>query len=279
MAYLKHDAEYGVYDASQDAPDPSEYELGLNSRNFGEDHLITPQIEKLPYWAQYIWAEVAITPYGRLKARVITDTMEPTPYLIGDSKTDDDNMSANAHSVIAQSVYIRKTLDRDDVLDLADFDITSFLKMVMTRNTMLYIAKCILGVATNPMSKEAVMPVTDYDLLALSDIMDGTVSTTGEETLFIKPADYRTLVMEMPTVLTREQFADLYGFKDVVFMPDVENPVVFNVGKYYVGFPKGKDGEIFEDFNIDKNTQEVLYELKVCGVYMEIYDTTENEEP
>ena len=277
MAYLKHDAEYGVYDASPDAPDPSEYELGINSRNYGEDHLITPQIEKLPAWAQYIWADVAVTPYGRLKAGLISNTMEPTPYVIGNLK-EEAVPDASAHSVIAQSIYIRKTLDRDDLIDLKDFDIMSYLKMVMTRNTLLYVAKCILGTAATPASTEAIRPVTDYDLPALSDVMDGTVSTTGEETLFIKPSDYRTLVMAMPSVLTREQFADLYGFKDVIFVPDVTDPVIFDVGKYYVGFPKGKDGDMFEDFNIDKNTQEVLYELKACGLYTGVHEVAEEEQ-
>ena len=267
MAYLKHDdPTYGIYDKSADKPDPEEYTLGLNSRNFGEDHLITPQVEKLPTWASYIWDNVAVMPYGRLKAGLISDDTEPVPYVIGDEK-ETSVMTASAHSVIAQSAYIRKTLDRDDAADPADFDVVSFIKKVMARNSKAYIAKCILGTATTAMSKEALLPVTDYELISLSDVIDGTASTTGEETLFIKPVDYRTLVMEMPSILTREQFADFYGFKDVVFMPNVENPVIFNVNKYYIGLPKGKDGELFEDFNIDKNTKEVLFELKVCGIY------------
>ena len=274
MAYLKHD-DYGVKDVSSDRPDPEQYELGLNSRSFGEDHLITPQIEKLPAWAEYIWSEFTVTPYGRLKAGLISDTMEPVPYLIGDVKSEASNPTASAHSVIAQSIFIRKTLDRDDVIELSDFDIMSYLKMVMARNSMLYIARSILGVTSTAMSQEAIKPVTNYDLPALEDVMSGEVSTTGEETLFIKPSDYRTLVLEMPSVLTREQFADLYGFRDVVFMPELANPVIFDVKKYYMGFPKGKDGDLFEDFNLDKNTQEVLYELKACGLYTGVHDTKE----
>ena len=280
MAYLKHEADHGIYDASSDAPDPSEYVLGINSRNYGEDHLITPQVEKLPMWAQHIWDEVAIMPYGRLKAGVLTNTMEPTPYVVGDTKSDSKNMSVSAHSVIAQSIYIRKALNRDDVVDLADFDIMSFIKMVMARNSKLYIAKCILGIASSAMSEEALVPVTSYELPALSDVMDGTISTTGEETLFIKPSDYRTLVMDMPSVLTREQFADLYGFKAVVFVPDLSESVIFDASKYYIGLPKGKDGDLFQDFNIDKNTQEMLYELKACGLYTGVHEVAEtNEEP
>ena len=272
MAYLKHETDYGIYDQSPDAPDPETHELGINSRNFGEYHLIAPQVEKLPKWAQYIWDNITVTPYGRLRPGFIVDNMVATPYLNGNEKTDSKNMIGpdSDINVIAQSAYIRKTLDRDDVVDITDFDIMPYLKKVMTRDTMLYIAACILNMATIPMSKEAIIPINDYQTMTLSEVMDGTFTPTGEETLFISPADYREIVMAMPSVLTREQFADLYGFKDVIFVGDLSSPFIFNVSKYYIGLPRGKDGDLFEDFNLDKNTKEVLYELKICGLYMDV---------
>ena len=53
-------------------------------------------------------------------------------------------MEASTRTIEPTTVYIKSRLDRDDVIDITDFDAVSFMRKVLKKKLDEYLAKCIL---------------------------------------------------------------------------------------------------------------------------------------
>lgn len=97
-------------------------------------------------WVSKVMGAVKKSPFSRIKAQHANITMEEARakgYIKGEKKVD-EQFSLLTRDVGPQTIYKKQSLDRDDVIDIIDFDVVAWLKQEMREMLEEEVARAIL---------------------------------------------------------------------------------------------------------------------------------------
>lgn len=240
-------------------------------------------------WVQALLSGVSKTPYSKLKSVTIKSTdASAKKYNRLSKKIENTYFTDEPVHVSAATIYTKNKIDRDDMLDITDFDILEWLKTDMKYRLAETIAAQILFGTDSDISDSTILPIVhdsrtinvrmDENLLVVvSNIRDGILKlrTSGVPAFWIRQSLYNAIMsmMEVPYTMSKKALAEHLGVSAVHVVPDdlFENHdgiygVVLNPSDYRIGVPKNGEETFFNDFDIDTNTNTVLLEKKICGM-------------
>lgn len=141
-------------------------------------------------WVAGVMAGVHKTPFSRIKsifANITADEARARGYIKGKQKVD-EVFSLLKRTTSPITIYKKQKLDRDDVIDITDFDVVAWLKTEMRMMLDEEIARAILvgdGRGSSDESKineQNVRPIwTDDDVYTVKSEIAITSSTTADE--------------------------------------------------------------------------------------------------
>ena len=178
VQYLAH-ADYGV--------DPVDY-LYPDARNV----TATPQmIQRNTAWVSKVMQGVHHTPFSRVKslfANITGDEARARGYVKGNRKLE-EVITLLKRTTTPTTVYKKQKMDRDDIIDITDFDVVAWLKGEMRGMLEEEIARAILvGDGRSPSSDDKInemniRPIwTDDDLYTIKAAVTPASNATAEET-------------------------------------------------------------------------------------------------
>jgi hypothetical protein len=208
------------------------------------------------------------------------------------------------------TIYKKQKLDRDDIIDITDFDVVAWLKAEMRLMLDEELASAILigdGRAIDDEDKIKdpmgalegagvrsvlhdhdlyVATVTVDDSASATETVDGIISAMGFYKGSGSPTFYTTLPVLTQLLLTRDQFmhrmwktpaelASEMGVSNIVTVETMEREqdligIIVNLRDYTVGTDKGGEVNFFDDFDIDYNQYKYLYETRLSGALTKI---------
>lgn len=258
----------------------------------------TPILYKDPNTAyEAIINGVTKSPFSRVRTLVADLTEEEARakgYIKGNMKKE-QFFSLIKRKTTPTTVYKKQQIDRDDLIDITDFDIVAFMNSEMRLMLREEIARAILvgdGRQIDDPDKideEHIRPIiTDNDFFTIKKAY--TNATTFMEAVIRARAEYRgsgrpTMFID-PSLLTdvkllkgtdgRFLFGDIPSDAAIAARLDVDTvvPSSFMVGKgailvnlkdYTLGATKGGEITNFDDFDIDFNQYKYLIETRLSG--------------
>ena len=178
-------AKYGVYDPSMLFPEFKSIDA-------------TPEwIRRDTAWADEFIASVKHTPFSRIKtvaADITADDARALGYIKGNMKKE-EFFTLIKRTTDPQTIYKKQKMDRDDIIDITDFDVVAWIRAEMRVMLNEEIARAALigdgrsGSSPDKISESHVRPIaTDADLFSVK--VSVTAGTTDEDTAknFIKAA-------------------------------------------------------------------------------------------
>ena len=271
-------------------------------------------------WVSEVMNAVSKTPFSRIKsifADITENDARAKGYIKGNLKTE-EFFSLMKRITTPTTIYKKQKLDRDDVIDITDFDVVAWLKTEMRMMLDEEIARAILvgdgrsASSNDKINEQNIRPIwTDDDVFTVKSAVNVTASTTDEEKAksFIKaciksrknykgsgnPVMYMSEDMLTNCLLledtnqriiydTVEKLATTLRVRKIVpvsVMEDLSRVVgdkthtlagiYVNLTDYNVGADKGGAVNMFDDFDIDYNSQKYLIETRCSGALIKPY--------
>ena len=292
-SFLEHAEDYGIEEIEQLFPLPDQ----LNKRPM----FINNKVEHVAK----ILGKVHQMPTAKVKvmfADISAETIRAKGYAKGDLKVE-DVMSLMSRETEPCTIYKKAKLDRDDIIDITNFDIVAMIKEEMRMKLEEEIARAILiGDGREPeddykIDEECIRPiVSDHDFFSVKVDFEAGENVTksfmeacvrgrkhykgsGKPTLFTT----EDLVADM-LLLEDKNGRRIYNSEadikaalrvdDIVCVSDMEGLVkdnkavkgiIVNLADYSVGSPKGGKLAMFDDFDIDYNQYKYLIETRMAG--------------
>ena len=246
-SFLAHAAEYGIDQIDYLFPE-------AKSLNNPPDF-----ISREMGWVQKVMGSVHHTPFSRIKsmfANITEDEARAKGYIKGNLKKE-EVFTLLKRTTTPTTIYKKQKLDRDDVIDITDFDVVAWLKSEMRMMLDEEIARAILigdgrlGSSEDKIDETHIRPViSDDDLYTIKKLVTVKTTATDDEKAkaFIRQAikarkDYRgsgeptlyttedvltnCLLMEDTTgrVIydTQEKLKNVLRVKDIGIVPVMEN--------------------------------------------------------
>ena len=294
-SYLKHAAEYGIDNIDWLMP---EYK---NINGDGAPGFIK---NKPDAWVDVVMNNVHHTPFARIKmmfADLREDDARAKGYSQKGKLKKEEVFGLLKRKVEPTTVYKKQKLDRDDIVDITDFDVVSFLKgeMRMMLNEELARAYIFGDGRTNldedkisetniiPVVKEAALFAINYTVTvqtgeALGEaLIKGSVRAqddyegSGNLTAFF-PNKMVTEMLLLEDTQKHRLYKDIrelalaMGVDKIVKVPGSIVPqdvygVILDLSDYNVGADKGGAINMFDDFDIDYNQMKYLIETRCSG--------------
>lgn len=148
-------------------------------------------------WVKIVWDGVHRTPFSRIKsifANITEDEARAKGYIKGNMKKT-EFFSLLKRVTVPQTVYKKQQLDRDDIIDITDFDVVRWIREEMRIMWDEEVARAILigdgreGTDNDKISEEHIRPIaSDKPLFSIQK--EVTVGATDEATAknFMKAA-------------------------------------------------------------------------------------------
>ena len=248
--------------------------------------------------AQQILDGTSKTPFSRVKT-VYTDVTDDAKarargYIKGNQKLD-SVYSVLHRTTEPQTVYVRNKLDRDDIIDITDFDVVAWVQSIMKAKLTQELAKAIIiGDGRQPSDNDKIKPdhirpiLGDNELYTMKataatiDDLFGTViksrinyQGSGQPTMYVNPSlmanllllrdkENRFLFGDIPSA---DAMAARFRVKAIVestIIP-VDRALIVNLADYGIGSTKGGEVTSFDDFDIDFNQYTYLNETRLSG--------------
>lgn len=242
------------------------------------------------------------SPFSRVKtiiADLTAETARARGYIKGAEKFE-QVFSLLTRSTDPQTIYKKQKLDRDDIVDITDFDVVGFVGKEMKMMLLEEVARAVLVgdgrdiASPDKIKANKIRPIiSDNDLYTIKkdvDTVGGEVTIevipaiikalaefegSGTPTMYCHPAfvadlrlltatDGRFLFGDIPT---KEAIAARLGVSSIVettFMAD-KTALFVNLNDYTLGSTKGGEVTNFEDFDIDFNQYKYLIETRLSG--------------
>lgn len=161
--FIQHEAaEYGIQDIDWLFPDARTLQ---NTPEF---------IKRDDTWVDIFMNGTKHLPFSRVKvqfADITADEARARGYLEKGKKKIEEVFTLLRRSVAPTTIYKKQTLDRDDILDITDFDVVVWLKTEMRMMLNEEIARAALigdgrsGASNDKISEEAIIPIWKDDSL------------------------------------------------------------------------------------------------------------------
>lgn len=244
-----------------------------------------------------ILAAVNKSPFSRVKTTVADlteDEARAKGYIKGNMKKD-EFFSLIKRKTEPTTVYKKQKLDRDDIIDITDFDVVAFMNVEMQMMLKEEIARAILVgdgrdfSAEDKIDEQHIRPVisdneffTIHKSFADADSFIETVINgmaeyrgSGRPSMYIDPtllsavkllkgSDGHFLFGDIPST---EAIANRLGLDKIVpttFMSG-RGALIVNLRDYTIGANKGGEITNFDDFDIDFNQYKYLIETRCSG--------------
>lgn len=252
------------------------------------------------------------SPFSRIKSLMADLTFEDARargYIKGNLKKE-EWFGVSKRITTPATIYKKQKLDRDDIIDITDFDVVAWLKGEMRLMLDEELASAILigdgrQVDDEDKIKDPVGALEgagirsilhDHDLYATTVTVDDSATATQTVDQIISgmqyykgsgsPVLYTTLPVLTQLMLTRDEFmhrlwktpqelASEMGVSAIVTVETMEREpdlvgIVVNLRDYTVGTDKGGEVNFFDDFDIDYNQYKYLYETRLSGALTKI---------
>lgn len=255
-------------------------------------------------WVDVVMNGVHHTPFSRIKmmfADLREDDARAKGYAKKGKLKKEEVFGLLKRAVTPTTVYKKQKLDRDDIIDITDFDVVSWLKGEMRMMLDEELARAMVfsdgrsDLSEDKISEANIIPICkDEDFYA---IKKAVVQEGGEtfEHAFIRSclegldtyegSGNTTLFVAQPTITKMLLMEDGFGhrlYKDVndlalamavskivkvpaTIIPDGIYGVIVDLKDYNVGADKGGAVNMFDDFDIDYNQQKYLIETRCSG--------------
>lgn len=257
-------------------------------------------------WVGGVMSQTKHSPFSRIKslsADLTEDEARAKGYVTAALKVN-EVFALLSRSTEPTTIYKKQKMDRDDVLDITDFDVIVWLRSEMRLMLDEEIARAILigdGRAANSPDKikeDRIRPIyTDVELYSVHvEILETTDANkqideivramrqykgSGNPTLYTSPEVVTDLLLVKDT-LGRRLYKDLSelasalrvkAIVEVEPMTGVEGAVnkrplfgiIVNLADYTVGSDKGGEVNAFDDFDINYNQLHYLIETRISG--------------
>lgn len=237
------------------------------------------------------------SPFSRVKTLVADLTEEEARakgYITGNFKKE-EFFSLIRRETGPTTIYKKQKLDRDDIIDITDFDVVRFMNQEMRIMLEEELARAILiGDGRefddeDKINESKIRPViSDHEFFTIqkeysgaSTFVEAVIKAmaeyrgSGTPTMYIDPVlladvkllkgtDGRFLFGDIPST---SSIAGRLGMKEIVetsFMSG-NGAVIVNLADYTLGASKGGEITNFDDFDIDFNQYKYLIETRLSG--------------
>ena len=260
-------------------------------------------VKRRTEWVAAVISETKHTPFSRIKsltADITLDEARARGYVKGNMKRE-EFFSVAKRVTTPQTIYKKQKLDRDDVVDITEFDVVVWLRAEMRVMLDEEIARAILigdgrsNADDDKIKEDNVRPIaTDNELYTTTVYVNlGDADSSSEEivdALTLHRRHYRG--SGNPTFFTSETYlAQMLLAKDdigrriyptvndlaaalrvskIVAVEIMENQgdlvgILVNLADYTVGSDRGGAVSMFDDFDIDYNQLKYLIETRISG--------------
>lgn len=258
-------------------------------------------------WVNVVLNGARKTPFARVKthwADLTYDDARAKGYITGTEKQE-EFFAMSRRETSPQTVYKKQKLDRDDIIDITDFDVVAWMKGEMRIMLDEEIARAalvsdgrpiadpdkILEDRIRPISKDDPMfaiPVKcDFAAGGIAAFVDAVISYrpqyrgSGTPTMFTSEALIASAMLLKDTLGRRiytsvEQLAAEIRVSSIVpvdiFDPAAGSPlaIIVNMNDYVFGADKGGQVSLFDDFDIDWNQYKYLIETRCSGALVKL---------
>lgn len=260
-------------------------------------------------WVNSVLSGARKTPFSRVKthwADLTYDDARAKGYITGTEKTE-EFYATSRRETSPQTIYKKQKLDRDDILDVTDFDVVAWMKSEMRLMLDEELARAILlgdgRTVPDPdkILEDRIRPIAKDDPLFviqvlvdfanvsydISHFVDAVVQYralyrgTGTPTLYTSEHMLSQVMMLKDTLGRRiyssiDQFASELRVSSVVpvdvFDPAAGQPqaIIVNMNDYVIGADQGGQVNLFDDFDIDFNQYKYLIETRCSGALVKL---------
>lgn len=254
-------------------------------------------------WVQPFLGACTKSPFGRIKTRSADITFEAARakgYVKGELKKE-EFFDIKDRTTTPATIYKKQALDRDDIIDITDFDVVAWMRNEMRMMLDEEIARAILvgdGRAVDHPDKiktQHIRPIaTDDDLYATQvNVNISDASSSFQEFIdachrnrrFYRgtgnPNFYTTELwiaraMTLKDGVGRRQYRNLEELASELRVnqiipvevleeyPDIIG-IMVNPVDYTIGAVRGGQVTMYDDFDIDYNKEKYLIETRLCG--------------
>ena len=260
-------------------------------------------------WVATVLSSTHHVPFSRIKtlwADITADEARAKGFTLNrdnNHRKMDEIIKVAKRQTTPTTIYKKQKLDRDDILDITDFQVVNWLMREMRIMLDEEIARAILigdgreVSAEDHINTESIRPiVSDDDLYVIHS--KGTAEETsmqlvdrirlskvgymgsGELTAFMTPALHAQLMIQRDQMGHRlydtdASLASELGVSRIIEVPIMENfkdtdgnlvqAILVNLRDYSCGTDRGGEITSFDDFDIDYNQQKYLMETRMSG--------------
>ena len=293
-SYLAHAENYGIEEIEELFP--------LDHMMNNKPAFLNNDVE----WVNKLLGGVKKLPFSRVKmmfADISAETIRAKGYAKGDLKVEDVFGHMN-RSIEPCTIYKKQKLDRDDIVDITDFDVVAWVKEVMRMKLEEEIARAILiGDGREPedpnkIPEECIVPIMkDSELFTIVKAIDAGAEsvpeaffeanlrarkeykgsgnlklfTTNEfvcDMLMEKDKNGRRIyngVSDICAALRVNEIVEVEEMSQATLNGKEVIGILVNPADYSVGADKGGKVAMFDDFDIDYNQQKYLIETRCSG--------------
>lgn len=293
-AFLAHAGTYGIDNINYLFPD---------AKAVGDPEFVMRDMA----WVSAVMGGTRKSRFSRIKslsADITVESARALGYQLGDLKVEEVFALAKRETT-PQTIYKKQKLDRDDIVDITDMDVVSWLKAEMRIMLNEEIARAILigdgrlvtddykidETKIRPIWTDAAFYTYRHQLAfaaTTADIIDSFVASrqfyegSGSPEAFVAPGLLTSMLLVKDTTGRRiyNTEAELAAalrvsrINEVPLMtglfvdatPDQNlRAIVVNMRDYNVGADRGGEVNFFDDFDIDYNQYKYLLETRMSG--------------
>lgn len=266
-------------------------------------------IDRDQSWVKPVLAGTHHTPFTRIKsmqADITADEARAKGYITG-SRKKEEVFKLLKRTTSPTTIYKKQKFDRDDLLDITDFDVIAWVKAEMRMKLDEELARAILigdgrsNSDPDKINEENIRPILKEDDLYcikkdlggfanVSQMIDEIIRAqdelegTGTPTMFCAKSVVTDMLLVKDTTghylyPTKQALADRLGVTDIVDVPQMKGlkqgdkdvlAIIVNLSDYNVGTDRGGEVTMFDDFDIDFNQQKYLLETRVSGALTKV---------
>lgn len=217
-AVLSHTATYGIEDID---------------RLFPEAKLVANEpttISREMAWVDAVMNTVKTTPFSRIKGTTIditADDARAKGYVKGSAKTE-EIVKALKRVTLPTTIYKKQKLDRDDIIDITDFDVVSWIKKEMRIMLDEELARSFLigdgrsAASPDKISEENIRPIyKDVDMYAHKVLVSNVGPAESIDDIIRARKDYKG--SGSPTLFCSNDF-----LTDMLLLKDKQGRYIYN---------------------------------------------------
>lgn len=244
------------------------------------------------------------SPFSRVRSRfanLTEDEARARGYIKGKQKKE-QVFGLLKRETFPQTVYKKQKLDRDDIVDITDFDVVSWINQEMRFMLTEEIARAILvgdgrdSSSDDKIQEDHIRPiVSDADFFTMKATAKDTglglleavtksmaeYQGSGTPSMYINPLTLAAIKLTVDGqgrflygnggFPTDQNIAAMFNVKEVVATSYVpQNAVlIVNLSDYQLGSTKGGEVTTFDDFDIDFNQYKYLIETRLSGALVQ----------